>query len=211
MCDILIRVPVSGFLGVRIPFNYMHIEWPSWQFEINRIRSLEMHSLRSCNLAELVRFISELSKRPFNMKGHFWTQPVILMVLCYQLHLLSIVSSSKNPEWRSWIFFLILTQYLQNLSEILGFYGNYVFYRIGILLWNGLFHNCGFHLIKVSEFLSVLTYLIEKTKSRNFLDFVTEEYFSVVFGIFEESRGLWHVGWGIVGKIWKKSTKSWRT
>ena len=26
---ILIQVPVSGFQGVRIPFNYMHIEWPS--------------------------------------------------------------------------------------------------------------------------------------------------------------------------------------
>ena len=35
--------------------------------EINRTRSLELHSLRSCNSAELVRFISELSWRPFNM------------------------------------------------------------------------------------------------------------------------------------------------
>ena len=35
--------------------------------EINRTRSLELLSLRSCNLAKIVRFISELPKRPFNM------------------------------------------------------------------------------------------------------------------------------------------------
>lgn len=40
-------------VGYGVPFNYIHIEWPFWQFRINSTKR--------------VQFILELSKRPFNI------------------------------------------------------------------------------------------------------------------------------------------------
>ena len=176
-------------------FNYMHIEWPSWQLEINRTRSIYFRIVK-----KTIQYEGAFLNPTCTFDGPLLSAPSIVYCLFVKKSWVTLLDFLFN-------FDSIFAKFIRN-SWILW---KLCFYLIGILLWNELFHNCGFHLIKVSEFLSVLTYLIEKTKSRNFLDFVTEEYFSVVFGIFEESRGLWHVGWGIVGKIWKKSTKSWRT
>ena len=67
------RVPVTGFQDVRIPFNYMHIEWPSWQSEINQTRSIYFRIVQNAiqlwckNKKDRGLCLAMTSQRSFNL------------------------------------------------------------------------------------------------------------------------------------------------